>query len=268
MTSLGRGSRGMERQRYSSYGAVDQTKIAKLIWQQQALAVESEFLRRGKQSWNFLPCSTAVNDASKAAIAALGNVTMSAVDQAILREKMDANAQKLTPAAPQELVQCVVGLCNKYKLEVEASELRLAARSATVVTVRHVPCPEAEALPAGQTLLDPGPHRRSLRYAEREGERGRERLGERASERERERERERRAGGGGEELARERPAPRAVCGWLRPGADGHSVLGPRLLAVDGLVESHAPVSPQLFGSAGALGSQARSFSTCLPLGHS
>jgi hypothetical protein len=74
MTSLGRGRRGMERQRYSSYGAVDRTKIAKLIWQQQALAAESEFLRRGKQSSSFLPCSTAVNDASKAAIAALGNV--------------------------------------------------------------------------------------------------------------------------------------------------------------------------------------------------
>jgi hypothetical protein len=175
MTSLGRGRRDMESQRYSSYGAVDRTKIAKLIWQQQALAAESEFLRRGKQSSNFLPCSTAVNDASKAAIAALGNVTMTAVDQAILRKKMDDNAQELTPAALQELVKCVVGLCNKYKLEVEASELRLAARSAAVVTVRHVPYPEAEALPVAQTLLDPGPHRRSLRYAEGEGGRERER---------------------------------------------------------------------------------------------
>jgi hypothetical protein len=73
-----------------------------------------------------------VNDAAKAAIAALGKVTTSADDQAILRKMVEANAHKLTPAAPKELVQLLVELCYKHKLEAEASELRLAARGATL----------------------------------------------------------------------------------------------------------------------------------------
>lgn len=75
--------------------------------------------------------SQSVNSAAKAAIAALRNVAMVMDDQDSLKEKRDALAQKLTPAAPRELINCLVGLCDKYGLEVEATGLRLAARHAS-----------------------------------------------------------------------------------------------------------------------------------------
>jgi hypothetical protein len=75
--------------------------------------------------------SQSVNGAAKAAIAALRNMTMMMDDQDSLKEKLDAQAQKLTPAAPRELIKCLVGLCDKYGLEVEATGLRLAARHAS-----------------------------------------------------------------------------------------------------------------------------------------
>jgi hypothetical protein len=75
--------------------------------------------------------SLSVNDAAKAAIAALRNATMVMDDQVSLAGKIGAQAQKLTPAAPRELIKCLVGLCDKYGLEVEATGLRLAARHAT-----------------------------------------------------------------------------------------------------------------------------------------
>jgi len=75
--------------------------------------------------------SQSVNGAAKAAVSALRNVTMVMDDQDSLKENLDAQAQKLTPAAPRELIKCLVGLCDKYGLEVEATGLRLAARHAS-----------------------------------------------------------------------------------------------------------------------------------------
>jgi len=76
-----------------------------------------------------------INAAAKAAITALRNERLAVEDQALLQEKLDANANKISGSAPRELIQCVMRLCDKYGLQAEASRLRLAARHASLRSI-------------------------------------------------------------------------------------------------------------------------------------